>query len=131
MTTKKSSASLSLIRSIALGVILSMLFTYGAHVFGKWEVENYRPDSQTTGTVLLHNTCAVFGTTHTLRPNTDVSSLGDSIDGTKLGGSFMNFFDGHIVAMVIIALVLGLLIFALRNMAKKKTGKQSSTFDAI
>ncbi len=116
---------------MALGVLLSMLFTYGAHVFGKWEVENYRPDSQTTGTVLLHNTCAVFGATHTLRPNTDISLMSDGIDGTKLSASFMNFFDGHIAAMVILALVSGLVIFAIRNMVKKKTLKQHSTVDTV
>lgn len=103
-----------------MGVLVSMLFTYAVHVFGTWKVEHYRPDSQTTGTVLLHNTCAVFGTTHTLRPNTDVSSTGEGIDGTKLSGSFMNFLDGHIGAMVIIALVFGLVVFAIRNFGKKK-----------
>lgn len=121
MTSKKPSAAQTLIRSIAIGVLLSMLFTYGVHVFGKWEIENYRPDSQTTSTVLLHNTCAVFGATHTLRPNTDVSSMGDGIDGTKLSGSFMNFFEGHIVAMVILALVLGMAIFAIRKRTKKSS----------
>ena len=119
MTTKPAPASRSLIRSIAIGVLLSMLFFYWVHVFGKWEVENYRPDAETTSTVLLHNTCAIFGDTHTLRPNTGISSVGDGIDGTKLAGSFMNFTDGHIVFMVTLALGLGGIIFVIRNRIKK------------
>ena len=108
-----------LARSIAMGVLLSMLFFYSIHVLGKWEIENYRPDPETTSTVLLHNKCAIFGDTHTLRPNTDISAMGNGIDGTKLGGSFMNFFDGHIVAMIILAFLLGGLIFAFRRMKKR------------
>ena len=96
-----------------------MLFFYAVHVYGKWEIENYRPDPETTSTVLLHNTCAVFGDLHTLRPNTDVSGLGDGVDGTKLGGSFMNFFDGHILGMVIFSIVIGLVVFAIRNRKKQ------------
>ncbi|HVF82141.1 MAG TPA: hypothetical protein VM884_09415 [Flavisolibacter sp.] len=112
---KSESASLRLVRSIAAGVILSMLFFYGVHVYGKWETENYRPDSQTTSTLLLHNTCAVFNKLHTLRPNTDVSGLGAGIDGTKLSGSFMNFTDGHVLGMVILAIVIGFVVFAIRH----------------
>ena len=119
MKVQAESTSRSLARSIAMGVLLSMLFFYSIHVLGKWEIENYRPDPETTSTVLLHNQCAVFGNTHTLRPNTDISTMGDSIDGTKLGGSFMNFFDGHIVAMVILSLLLGGTIFAIRRMRKR------------
>ncbi|MEO6719593.1 MAG: hypothetical protein ABIN67_04465 [Ferruginibacter sp.] len=120
MTTKTESTSRSLARSIAMGVLLSMLFFYGIHVLGKWNVENYRPDSQTTFTVLLHNKCAVLGDTHTLRPNTDISGMGEGIGGTKLSGSFMNFTDGHVVGMVILSLVLGGIIFAIRKSLKKK-----------
>jgi hypothetical protein len=114
MATKTNSASRTLIRSIALGVLLSMVFFYLIHVLGKWEVENYRSDEETTGTILLHNKCAVFDKTHTLRPNTDISSMGDGIDGTKLAGSFMNFLDGHIVGMIVFSIVCGLVIFAIR-----------------
>ena len=116
---KEESASLRFARSIAIGVILSMIFFYGVHVYGKWEIENYRPDSQTTSTVLLHNTCAVFDKLHTLRPNTDVSGLGDGVDATKLGGSFMNFIDGHVLGMVILSIVIGLVVFAIRNRIRK------------
>ena len=119
MTTKTESASRNLARSIAMGVLLSMLFFYGVHVLGTWEVENYRPDEETTSTVLLHNKCAVLGDTHTLRPNTDVSAMGDGIDGTKLGGSFMNFTDGHVVGIAILSLLLGGIIFAIRTRLKK------------
>lgn len=119
MKIKPESAPRSLARSMAIGVLLSMLFFYSIHVLGTWEIENYRPDSQTTGTVLLHNKCAVFGDTHTLRPNTDVSDMGEGIDGTKLGASFMNFTDGHIVAIVILSVLLGGMVFALRKMIKK------------
>ena len=119
MKVQTESASRMLARSIAMGVLLSMLFFYSIHVLGKWEIENYRPDPETTSTVLLHNKCAIFGDTHTLRPNTDISAMGNGIDGTKLGGSFMNFFDGHIVAMVILAFLLGGLIFAFRRMKKR------------
>jgi hypothetical protein len=119
MNIKTESASRSLARSLAMGVLLSMLFVYSVHVLGTWEIENYRPDPDTTSTVLLHNKCAVFGNTHTLRPNTDVSAMGEGIDGTKLSGSFMNFFDGHILAMVILSLLLGGLIFTFRQMKKR------------
>ena len=120
MKVKTESTARSLVRSVAMGVLLSMLLVYGVHVLGEWKIENYRPDPETTSTVLLHNKCAVFGTTHTLRPNTDVSSMGKGIDGTKLSGSFMNFFDGHIVAIVILSLASGVMIFILRRMVRKK-----------
>lgn len=120
MSFKTESAARTLSRSIAMGVLLSMAFVYGVHVLGEWKIENYRPDPETTGTVLLHNKCAIFGTIHTLRPNTDVSAMGDGIDGTRLSGSFMNFFDGHIVAMILLSLLTGGVIFALRRMKKRK-----------
>ena len=115
MTTKSKSTSENIRRSIGMGVLLTMLFFYAIHVLGEWHIENYRPDPETTSTVLLKNTCAVFGTTHVLRPNTDVSAMGDGIDGTKLGGSFMNFFDGHIIAMLILSIVMTGLIFLIRK----------------
>jgi hypothetical protein len=116
--------SIILVRSVALGVLLSMIFFYCIHVFGEWKIENYRPDPDTTYTVLLHNKCAVLGNTHTLRPNTDVSGMGEGIDGTKLGGSFMNFFDGHIAGMIILALLLGGVIFAFRYKRQMKKASQ-------
>ena len=119
MKTKPASRSLSLARSIAVGVLFSMLFFYSIHVFGTWKIENYRPDPETTSTVLLHNNCLIFDRTHTLRPNTDISKMDDSIDGTKLAGSFMIFFDGHIGAIVIFSLLSGGVIFVLRNLIKK------------
>ena len=120
MKPRAESTSRSLVRSIAMGVLLSMIFFYGIHVFGTWETENYRPNEDTTYTVLLHNKCAVLGNTHTLRPNTDISAMNNSIDGTKLGGSFMNFTDGHVVGMVILSLVLGGVIFVVRQMLKNR-----------
>lgn len=109
-------------RSLAMGTILSMLLFYSAHVFGTWTVEKYFPNPETTSTILLHNTCAVIGSTHTLRPNTDISGLGKAVDGIKLSGSFMNFSDGHIGGMVILALLLGTIIFFIRNSIKRKPG---------
>ena len=115
MSTQSPPTSLNLRRAIGMGVLLSMLSFYAIHVFGEWHVENYRPDPETTNTVLLKNTCAILGDTHTLRPNTDVSTMSDGIDGTKLGGSFMNFFDGHITGMIILAIVLAAVIFLIRK----------------
>lgn len=115
MAAKTESSTLRFIRSLALGVLLSMVLTYAAHVLGAWTIENYRPDADTTSTVLLHNKCAVFGDAHTLRPNTDVSAMGSGLDGTKLGGSFLIFFEGHLLAMAGLALLLGGAVFALRR----------------
>jgi hypothetical protein len=119
MAINGESTSRTLARSLAIGILLSMLFFYGIHVFGTWRVENYRSDPETTSTVLLLNNCLFFDKTHTLRPNTDISKMDSSIDGTKLSASFMNFFDGHISAMVILSPLLGGIIFAFRNMIKK------------
>ena len=124
MIKKPASTSLSVARSIAMGVLLSMFFFYGIHVTGKWSIENYRPDPETTSTVLLHNECAVLGGTHTLRPNTDVSVMSDGIDGTKLTGSFMNFADGHVGGMAVLSLLFGGVVFAIRKQMKKN--RQSS-----
>ena len=112
---KTASKTLKYIRSLAIGVLLSMIFSFSVHVFGTWEIENYQPDPETTGTLLLHNKCAVFGNTHTLRPNTDLSAMTKDIDGIKLAGSFMNFFDGHIILMLILSITLGSMIFYFRN----------------
>lgn len=119
MAAKTESPTLLFIRSLAFGVFLSMLAMYAVHVLGDWTVENYRPDPDTTSTVLLHNRCAVFGTTHTLRPNTDISGMSSGINGTKLAGSFFLFSEGHIPAMALIAVVAGSLLFALRRRTTK------------
>jgi len=119
MNIKSEPTSRTFVRSIAMGTLISMLFFYGIHVFGTWRIENYRPDPETTSTVLLHNNCLIFDKTHTLRPNTDVSKMDNNIDGTKLGASFMNFFDGHIGSMIILSLLTGGIIFVLRNTIKK------------
>ena len=124
MNNKIESTSRTLVRSMAMGILLSMLFFYSIHVFGTWRVENYRPDPETTSTILLHNNCLIFNKIHTLRPNTDISKMDSSIDGTKLGGSFMNFFDGHIAALVILSLLFGGWIFAFREMKKKNRQQQ-------
>jgi hypothetical protein len=114
MKIKTAFTGQSLARSIAMGVLISMVFFYGIHVLGTWQLENYRPNDQTTYTMLLHNTCAIFGDTHTLRPNTGITVISDGINGTKLSGSFMNFTDGHIIAMAILALLLGAVVLAIR-----------------
>jgi hypothetical protein len=119
MKNNSESASKTLVRSIAIGILLSILFFYCIHVFGTWRVENYRPDPETTSTILLHNNCLIFNKIHTLRPNTDISKMDNSIDGTKLGGSFMNFFDGHIGGMLIFSLLLGGIIFFFWSRIKK------------
>ncbi len=115
MEKKTESTALRFTRSLAMGVIFSMLLFYSAHVFGTWTVEEYFPRPETTSTILLHNKCVILGKTHTLRPNTDVSGLGEAIDGTKLSGSFMNFSDGHIPGMMGLAAFLGIVIFIIRN----------------
>ncbi|MEP7165869.1 MAG: hypothetical protein ABI741_14300 [Ferruginibacter sp.] len=130
MKIKSESTSRSLTRSIGMGVLLSMLFFYGIHVFGSWKMENYRPDPETTSTVLLHNKCAVFGHVHTLRPNTDISAMGDGIDGTKLGGSFMNFTEGHIGAMIILSLLVSGLIFIFRMNVKKIRATEANSINS-
>ncbi|MFT3912387.1 MAG: hypothetical protein QM737_23370 [Ferruginibacter sp.] len=119
MTDKNKNAIPGITRSIGMGTLISMFSFYFIHVFGEWKVENYRPDSETTSTVLLHNKCAVLGVSHTLRPNTDISGMGDGIDGTKLAGSFMNFFDGHIVGMIILAILMSGLIFIIPGAINK------------
>ena len=102
-------------RSMAMGILLSLLFFYSIHVLGAWESENYRPDPDTTATVLLHNKCALLGHTHTLRPNTGIPVMDAGINGTKLAGSFMNFTDGHITGIIIAAVLAGGLIVVARK----------------
>ena len=121
MKAKTESTILQFTRSLAMGVILSMLLFYSAHVYGSWTVEEYFPRPETTSSILHHNKCLLLAKTHTLRPITDISGLGEGINGTKLGGSCMNFFDGHIMGMIILALILGIIIFLIRNMIKIKS----------
>lgn len=118
MKTKMESTQLRFARSLAIGLLLSMLLCYGMHVFGGWTIENYQPYPETTSTILLLNKCVFLGKLHTLRPNTDISGLGQGIDGTKLSGSFMNFTDGHILAIIILALLFGTTIFFIRNIKR-------------
>ena len=119
MSNKPESTARNISRSIAMGVLLSMVLFYGMHVLGAWKLENYRTNTQTTFTTLLHNKCLFFNDVHTLRPNTGITSIETGVDGNKLTGSFMNFFDGHITAMIIVALLFGLLIFIIRSRLSK------------
>lgn len=119
MITKSGAASLQFVRALATGALSSIAVTYLLHVFGEWKFENYRPDPQTTTWPTFYNTCAVLNDTHILRPASALSSPGDGIDGTKLAGSFMNFFDGHIVFISALSLVFGILAFAVRKAIKR------------
>ena len=120
MATKPESTARNLTRSLAMGVLLSMLFTYALHVFGKWDVEFFRPDAQTTSSVILYNKCVFFGATHVLRPNTGITAMSDGVDPTKLEASFMNFTGGHVTAMLLTAVVFGLIIFTVRKSLAKR-----------
>ena len=115
MATKPESTSRNLLRSLSMGVLLSMLLTYGLHVFGKWDIEFFRPDAQTSTSVILYNKCVFFGATHVLRPNTGITAMSDGVDPTKMEAGFITFTEGHITAMLLIAVVLGLIIFAIRK----------------
>lgn len=120
MKRTAESPGLTFARSIAIGVLLSMVFFYCIHLFGEWMFENYRVDLETTNTPLLHNRCAIFNDLHTLRPGGDVQTIGDGIDGTKMAASFMNFFDGHVSAMIVTAIIVGAGIFGLRMMRRRR-----------
>ncbi|MEO7309283.1 MAG: hypothetical protein ABIX01_02715 [Chitinophagaceae bacterium] len=130
MKIKTESAALRFIRSLAMGVVLSMLFFYSIHVFGNWTVEKYFPGPETTATVLLHNKCAIIGSTHTLRPNTVISGLDDGINSTKLRGSFINFSDGHVPGMTGLGVLLGSFIFFIRNIKKRRTNNAALDYMA-
>jgi uncharacterized protein (DUF2062 family) len=117
MATKNVYAPRQLARFIAAGILLSMISFYLLHFCGTWESGNYRPDAETTSSVLVYNKCAVLGDTHILRPATTSSSNNQSIDEVKFAGSFMNFFDGHILIMIVLALVLALLMFVIKKAA--------------
>lgn len=102
-------------RSVGAGLLISMIFYYAIHVFGKWQVENYRPGPETTATILLHNQCAIVNSHHTLRPAAGKGTVGDGISGMKLAASFMLFFDGHIMDMIILAVALSGLFLLLKR----------------
>jgi len=110
-----------LLRSLSIGVLFSLLFFFFIHVLGKWRVDNYRPDPDTTSTVLLYNHCLIFDKGHILRPNTVVPTMEHGINGTKLAGSFMLFYEGHVSALLLTALLTGAIIFLVWNLIKKKS----------
>lgn len=118
MKSKNESKSLRLIRSIALGVLVSMVTFYLIHVYGEWRLENYRPDPETTSSIILHNNCAIFHHDHSIRPGSDTVATANDIDKIKWVASFMLFFEGHVIGMILFALVLGVLVFLLRNRMK-------------
>lgn len=118
MATKTVSTPVVFIRSLALGLLLSILAVYAVHVLGNWKVEAYRPDADTTYSVVLHNHCLLFETEHTLRPNTAIPPMDGGINGTKLGGSFLIFSEGHIPAILLMAFALGGIVFFFRRKAK-------------
>lgn len=103
------------IRSAALGVLVSMLSFYLLYVLGKWSMQNQRPDPGTTASLVIYNTCAVLEHTHQLRPADKKATLTDGVDALKLAVSLMIFLDGHIVALIIFAIVSGVILFLLRR----------------
>ncbi|RYZ26916.1 MAG: hypothetical protein EOO10_14225 [Chitinophagaceae bacterium] len=109
MATKNTMTPRLLLRFFAGGILLGMITVYLLHFLGTWEVGSERPDSETTSTVIVTNQCAVLGDTHILRPTSSLTT-NKSVRELKFAGSFMNFFDGHIVAMVLIASVVATII---------------------
>jgi len=124
MATKNTVTPRLLVRFFAGGVLLSMIIVYLLHYLGTWEVGTERPDAETTSSVIVTNKCAVLGDTHVLRPG---SSFGDSQNttGLKLAGSFMNFFDGHIAMMIVIAFALALLMFLIKRASSSSSSSPS------
>lgn len=120
MATNKTITTRLLIRFLAGGILLSMITVYLLHFFGTWEWGSERPDAETTSSVIVTNKCAVLGATHILRPSSS-STYKEGANEIKFAGSFMNFFDGHIVTMIVIGFGLALIIFLI-----KKTGGSSS-----
>jgi len=102
-------------RSVAIGVLVSLVLFYAIHLFGSWTSAFYQPDPETTGNQVLYNKCAILGKTHNLHPGTENYRIGSGVDSTKAAGSFLIFFEGHILAMLIFSLFLGALIFLLRK----------------
>ena len=94
-----------------------MISFYAIHVFGKWALENYRRNEDTTAELLLHNSCLILEQAHTLRPNNGVPDIGEGIKGEKLAGSCMNFADGHITGMILLSFLLaGILLFVRKTL---------------
>jgi hypothetical protein len=121
MSTKNTNTTRLLARFFAGGILLSMVTFYLLHFFGTWEWGTERPDAETTSSVIVANNCAVLGDTHILRPGTSLTT-NESSKQLKLAGSFMNFFDGHIVMMIVFAFVLALIMFVI----KRSRGSSSS-----
>ena len=115
MTINKVSSTRSLVRMMTTGVLLSMVTMFFLHYFGSWEAHNFRPDPETTSSVVLYNKCAVLGHMHVLRPGGATSAATIIVDELKFSGSFMNFSDGHVVAMILLAVLFSVVLFAIRQ----------------
>lgn len=118
MPTSTTYAPRQVIRLLATGVLLSIVSFYLLHFFGTWNAGIDRPDAETTSSVLVYNKCAVLGDVHILRPAAS-SSNKEALDDIKAAGSFMNFFDGHIVAMIALGLLLAILMLLIRKAAAR------------
>lgn len=117
----KNSSSPNIRRSVGMGILLSMCFFYAIHVLGEWKLENYQPDPETTSSRVLYNQCSIIGTEHSLNPGNDTSTNLNGLTGIKFAASFMNFFDGHILQMIIAAILFSAGIFLLSG--KKNTNQ--------
>ena len=113
MATNNTNTTRLLARFLATGILLSMITVYLLHFFGTWESGNYRPDPETTSSVIVYNKCAVLGDTHILRPTT--SPTEENTNELKFAGSFMNFFDGHILLMIVTGVVFAVILFAINK----------------
>ena len=114
MATSNTNSTRLLARFFAGGMLLSMVAVYLLHYFGTWEQGTERPDPETTSSVIVMNKCAVLGDVHILRPGSSLTT-NDNTKKLKLGASFMNFFDGHIVMIIVIAFELTLTMFLIRR----------------
>lgn len=121
MTTANTTTPRLIARFFAAGILLSMITVYLLHFFGTWEVAVERPDPETTSSVIVTNKCAVLGHTHILRPSGSLTGK-EITRELKFAGSFMNFFEGHILVMIIIATALAAMMFLM-----KKTVNHSSS----
>gem|GEM_PF-2673503 len=124
MLTKNTNTSRQFARFFAAGILLSMITVYLLHFFGSWESGVERRDVETTSSVIVTNKCAVLGDTHILRPSSS-SSTTESNRELKFAGSFMNFFDGHILVMIIVAAALAAIMFLMKKTANPSPPKPS------
>lgn len=124
MATKNTTTARLHVRFFAGGVLLSMIIVYLLHYLGTWEVGTERLDAETTGSVIVTNNCAMLGDTHLLRPGSSFGSNPNTSE-LKLAGSFMNFFDGHIVVMIVIAFALALLMFLIKRASSSSSSGPS------